>query len=77
MKHLSIISRIKRIFILLFLFFIFFSICAFSYANTVSEHILDSVFRLHVIANSDSYEDQTLKYKVWRKLCPVPRWIPF
>lgn len=38
--------------------------CAFSYVQAVSSNISDSVFRLHVIANSDSNEDQTLKYKV-------------
>ena len=39
-------------------------ICAFSYVNTVSANISSSVFRLHVIANSDSAEDQNLKYLV-------------
>lgn len=48
--------------LILFTIFIFFS--AFSYANAVSSDIADSVFRLHVIANSDSEEDQNLKYKV-------------
>ena len=38
--------------------------CAFSYVQAVSANISNSVFRLHVIANSDSNEDQTLKYKV-------------
>ena len=39
-------------------------ICAFSYVNAVSANISSSVFRLHVIANSDSAEDQNLKYLV-------------
>ena len=39
-------------------------ICAFSYVKAVSSDISNSVFRLHVIANSDSKEDQSLKYKV-------------
>ena len=39
-------------------------ICAFSYVNAVSANISNSVFRLHVIANSDSAEDQNLKYLV-------------
>lgn len=54
--------------ILTFLFFIYTSICAISYANQVSNDIANSVFRLHVIANSDSNEDQNLKYIVRDKL---------
>jgi stage II sporulation protein R len=50
--------------ILFLLFFCFFIVSACSYANTVSTSISDSVFRLHVIANSDSEEDQNLKYAV-------------
>ena len=46
------------------LLFIYTSLCAISYAQSVSNDISDSVFRLHVIANSDSQEDQALKYKV-------------
>ena len=50
--------------ILTFLFFAYTTICAISYANDVSTDIADSVFRLHVIANSDSDVDQNLKYIV-------------
>ena len=50
--------------ILSFLLFIYTSICAISYAQNISNDIADSVFRLHVIANSDSKEDQDLKYIV-------------
>ena len=39
-------------------------ICAFNYVQAVSYDISNSVFRLHVIANSNSNEDQNLKYKV-------------
>ena len=39
-----------------------------SYAKSVSEDLENSVFRLHVIANSDSKEDQNLKYIVRDKL---------
>ena len=60
-KH---IKNIKFILILTFLLFIYTTICAFSYAQNVSTDISDSVFRLHVIANSDSKEDQELKYIV-------------
>ena len=55
---------LKRFFIVLGLFSIFVFISAISYVNAVSEDISESVFRLHVIANSDSKEDQDLKYKV-------------
>ena len=56
--------KIKIILILAFLLFIYTTICAISYADYISNDIADSVFRLHVIANSDSSEDQNLKYKV-------------
>lgn len=57
-------SKVKRACIILLLLCLFILISAVSYANTVSEDIANSVFRLHVIANSDSIEDQNLKYKV-------------
>lgn len=57
-------SKVKMFIILSFLIFIYTSICAFSYAENVSTDIANSVFRLHVLANSDSEEDQSLKYKV-------------
>ena len=56
--------KIKMIIILSFLLFIYTSICAFSYAQNILYDIEDSVFRLHVIANSDSVKDQNLKYLV-------------
>ena len=57
-------SKVKMVIILSFLLFIYTSICAISYAQNVSNDIANSVFRLHVIANSDSEEDQNLKYIV-------------
>lgn len=54
----------KRFFILLSLLTLYIFVCALSYVNAVSEDIANSVFRLHVIANSDSKEDQELKLKV-------------
>ena len=57
-------SNFKNKFYILFIFFLYTVICAFSYVNAVSNDISNSVFRLHVIANSDSTEDQNLKYKV-------------
>jgi len=61
-------SNFKRFTLLLLLLFIYTFICAFSYVNAVSTNIQDSVFRLHVIANSDSEEDQNLKYIVRDKI---------
>ena len=63
---LSIICsrKVKNSLILLFLLFLYVSISAISYVNAVSSSIEESVFRLHVIANSDSKEDQNLKYIV-------------
>lgn len=49
---------------ILFLLFIYIILCANSYTRTVSSNISSSIFRLHVIANSDSNEDQNLKYMV-------------
>ena len=57
-------SKVKRTFIILILLCIFILISAISYVDAVSTDIANSVFRLHVIANSDSTEDQSLKYKV-------------
>ena len=57
-------SKVKMVIILSFLLFLYTTICAFSYAQNISTDISNSVFRLHVIANSDSKEDQNLKYKV-------------
>ena len=68
MKFFNFLHFNKQIFLrfllVISLFFIFISVSIFSYANVVSQNISNSVFRLHVIANSDSKEDQTLKYKV-------------
>ena len=57
-------NNIYRFLLLLSLFTIFILFSVFSYVEAVSEEISNSVFRLHVIANSDSEEDQNLKYKV-------------
>ncbi len=57
-------KNLKMIVILAFLLFIYTSICAISYAENISYNLSDNMFRLHVLANSDSEEDQALKYKV-------------
>ena len=56
--------KVKMVIILSFLLFIYITVCAFSYAQNISTDIANNVFRLHVLANSDSEEDQNLKYKV-------------
>ena len=57
-------TKLFKFFIILFLFFIYLFITAKSYANTVSTNLTDNIFRLHIIANSDSTQDQDLKLKV-------------
>ena len=57
-------KNIKKILILFLLLIIFIVVSAISYVSAVSENISGSVFRLHVIANSDSDDDQNLKYIV-------------
>lgn len=57
-------KKVKYAFVLIILLFLYIYICAFSYVNAVSQSLENSVFRLHVLANSDSTEDQNLKYKV-------------
>lgn len=54
----------KKILMIFILFLTYFLISLFSYSNAVSSSLSENVFRLHVIANSDSREDQDLKYKV-------------
>ncbi len=54
----------KRILLLIILFLCYTGVCASSYAFNVFDDISDSVFRLHIIANSDSKEDQNLKLLV-------------
>ncbi len=61
-------NKIKYIITISSLLLVYTSICAFSYANIVSNNISESIFRLHVIANSDSKEDQALKYLVRDRL---------
>ena len=65
-KFLNFINntKTKNVFLLIFLLFIYVFICAYSYVQAVSSDLSNSVFRLHVLANSDSKEDQELKYIV-------------
>ena len=58
------ISIFKHLLVLFFLLFLLVAVSAISYASQVSSDISNSIFRLHVIANSNSIEDQNLKYLV-------------
>ena len=57
-------KNLKNLLVIFTLFIVYIFISIFSYSNAVSNNISDNVFRLHVIANSDSTEDQNLKYDV-------------
>ena len=54
----------KKFVIIFFLLLIYIFVCAISYARNTCFDISNSIFRLHIIANSDSIEDQNLKYLV-------------
>ncbi len=57
--------KLKKYFIILIILSgLFITLSAASYAKNVASNLSSNVFRLHVIANSDSKEDQDLKYKV-------------
>ena len=57
-------KNILKFSILSLLLFIYISINAQSYVSAVSTNLYDAVFRLHVLANSNSEEDQSLKLTV-------------
>ena len=64
----SILKNLKYIFLFIFLFTLYFFVCAHSYANSTSSNISSSFFRLHILANSNSEEDQNLKLIVRDKV---------
>ena len=57
-------KNFKKYFIIFILLFLYVMLYSFSYANNVVSDLSNSLFRLHVIANSNSKEDQNLKYLV-------------
>ncbi len=61
-------NKIKNCILLILLFVLFIFVSAHSYTKAVCSNLQNSVFRLHVIANSDSLEDQNLKYLVRDKI---------
>lgn len=57
-------KKFKSWILLIALTCIYIFLCAYNYVQAVSSNLKDNIFRLHVIANSDSIEDQNLKYIV-------------
>ncbi len=57
-------SKFKKLILISFLLFLYVFISAQSYVTAISNNLSNAVFRLHVLANSDSEEDQSLKLKV-------------
>ena len=57
-------KKILNFSLLIFLLFLYVFISAQSYVTAVSSNLSNAVFRLHVIANSDTDEDQALKLQV-------------
>ena len=56
--------KLKHILVVIALFIIFVSTTIITYSTRVFADLEDNIFRLHILANSDSAEDQALKLKV-------------
>lgn len=57
-------NRFFKTISIIFLFLLFIFISSHSYANSVFNNLSSNIFRLHIVANSDTTEDQELKLKV-------------
>ena len=57
-------KNFKKYLIIVFLLIIYILVYSISYANSTLSNLSNNLFRLHVIANSDSDSDQALKFKV-------------
>lgn len=53
--------KIKKMLIIFILFILYFLFNSISYSYSISNNLEENLFRLHIIANSDSEEDQNLK----------------
>lgn len=53
--------QLKKILLIILLFLLYFIFYSISYSHSVSSELEEKLFRLHIIANSDSKEDQDLK----------------
>lgn len=54
----------KKISVLILCLFFCIGSCIFSYATKISDDLTSNIFRIHIIANSDSIEDQEIKLKI-------------
>ena len=61
-------SRLLKTIFIIFLFLLFIFISSYSYANSVFNNLSSNIFRLHIVANSDTTEDQELILKNFKKL---------
>ena len=57
-------EKIKFTVIISILFLLYIFLLAKNYTYAISEDLSNTVLRLHIIANSNTLEDQNLKYKV-------------
>lgn len=57
-------NNLKRFIIILLLLFLFMCFSIISYASNISNNLENNIFRLHILANSNSSLDQSLKLKV-------------
>ncbi|OKZ61035.1 MAG: stage II sporulation protein R [Clostridium sp. CAG:354_28_25] len=67
-RRLHMKKKLNFILILTILIFLYIVLLSFNYSQAISYNLSDSVFRLHIIANSDSSADQELKLKVRDKI---------
>ena len=58
----------KKILLILIIFIFYFIFYSFSYSYSISNDLEKNLFRLHILANSDSREDQELKLYVRNKV---------
>ena len=58
----------RQIIVLLMLLCCFILVTISSYAHTISQDLSNNFFRLHILANSDSSEDQELKLIIKKQL---------
>lgn len=56
--------KFKSILLIFLLFIIYFTFNSFSYSRSISNNLEENLFRLRVVANSDSEIDQNLKIQV-------------
>lgn len=57
-------EKLKSFILITLLLFLYIFISAQSYVSAISSNLSTAIFRLHVVANSDTDDDQTLKLKV-------------